>query len=66
MKIATVSRKSPATGRPLPSPASDGQDLPVLGVSPAPRQAPDWAVLMRDGVQPTLVLGGERRTQGRR
>ena len=54
------------TPRRAPVPAGDGQDIPVLGVSLAPRQAPDWPGLLRDGVQPALVLGAERRMQGRR
>jgi hypothetical protein len=66
MKIATVSRKSTPMPRHPPAPASDGQDIPVLGVSLAPRQSPDWPALLREGVQPALVLGAERRLQGRR
>jgi hypothetical protein len=49
-----------------PHPASPDHDLPVLAAMESSTRRPDWESLMDDGVQPTIVLGGERRLRGRR
>ena len=42
-------------------------DLPVIATErPDPPQRPDWPSLFDDGVQPAMLLGAERRSQGAR
>jgi len=69
MKIATrtpQSRTPPHSVRAVkPLPVQD-HDLPVLASEEAPTQRLDWETLMREGVEPALVIGGERRWHGRR
>ena len=48
-----------------PSPARES-DLPILAMEQAPMHPLDWEALMRDEVQPALLIGGERRWHGRR
>ena len=43
-----------------------GHDLPVLAAEHSPRVRPDWERLMENGAEPALILGAERRLQGRR
>ena len=69
MKIATRkthARNPPRNDRAVKQRPLHDHDLPVF-VAPetaAPRL--DWERLMEEGVQPALVVGGERRWQGRR
>ncbi len=41
-------------------------DLPVLAAGYELPHAPDWESLIGDGVEPSLVLGAERRLEGSR
>ena len=41
-------------------------DLPVLAAEEKDQPRLDWEALMREGVQPALLIGGERRWHGRR
>lgn len=41
-------------------------DLPVLAVEENPLAGVDWEPLLAAGVPPALILGAERRWQGRR
>ncbi|MGE5098278.1 MAG: hypothetical protein ACM3SO_24300 [Betaproteobacteria bacterium] len=41
-------------------------DLPVLGTVENPPVIIDWEPLLAAGVHPALILGAERRWQGRR
>ncbi len=41
-------------------------DLPVLSLEEYPRVHLDWDALLISGVQPALILGAERRWQGKR
>jgi len=45
---------------------SPDHDLPVLAAQAMAERRVDWESLMRDGVQPALLVGGERRWHGRR
>ena len=45
---------------------SPDHDLPVLAAQEMSERRVDWEALMREGVQPALLIGGERRWQGRR
>ena len=47
-------------------PAVQDHDLPVLAKEENPTVSLDWEPLLLAGVEPALVLGGERRWQGRR
>ncbi len=49
----------------LPPPPQD-HDLPVLAVEESAMSRIDWEGLMHDGVQPALLIDGERRRHGRR
>ena len=49
-----------------PQPKAQDHDLPVLALKGAAMPRLDWEALMRDGVQPALLVGGERRWHGRR
>ena len=69
MKIATrkphartLARNVRAAKRP---PVQD-HDLPILALEEAATPHLDWEALMRDGVQPALLVAGERRRHGRR
>ncbi len=46
--------------------SSFDHDLPVLAKERNPVAPIDWEPLLAAGVQPALVLGAERRWQGRR
>jgi len=48
------------------TPAPPDHDLPVLAAQEEPAFKPEWESLLAVGVQPALILGAERRTQGRR
>ena len=48
------------------SPPADNHDLPVLAAAEASRYRPPWESLLDDGVQPALILGAERRSNGGR
>ena len=48
------------------SPPADGHDLPVLAAAEESRYQPPWESLLDDGVQPALILGAERRSDGKR
>jgi len=54
-------RKSPRA-----SPPADSHDLPVLAAAEDSRYQPPWESLLDDGVQPALILGAERRSNGGR
>ena len=43
-----------------------GHDLPIIAFEETTAPQLDWDGLMRDGVQPALLVGGERRSHGRR
>jgi hypothetical protein len=66
MKIAVRSRKSLRNVRAATQPASQDHDLPVLALEEARVPGVDWDELLRDGVQPALLVDGERRSRGRR
>ena len=59
---ASYSPDGPATRRPAPQ----DHDLPVLACEENPPVQLDWEFLLAQGVQPALILGAERRSQGRR
>ena len=46
--------------------AAESHDLPVIGVVENARHLPRWESLLDDGVQPSLILGAERRSHGGR
>lgn len=48
------------------SPLADGHDLPILAAGEESRYQPPWESLLDDGVQPALILGAERRSNGGR
>ncbi len=67
MKIATG--KPPSASRNVHAakqPPAQDHDLPVLAMDEIAAPRLDWDALMRDGVQPALLVGGERRWRGRR
>ena len=43
---------------------AETHDLPVLAALEGPRHLTPWESLIDDGVQPALILGAERRSQG--
>ncbi|HET7729075.1 MAG TPA: hypothetical protein VFK48_03495 [Usitatibacter sp.] len=47
-------------------PTVQDHDLPVLGIERNPRVRLDWDSMLAAGIQPALILGAERRWQGRR
>ena len=49
-----------------PMPTLPDHDLPLLALEHSPRVRIDWESLMDDGMQPSLVLGAERRLRGSR
>jgi len=69
MKIATRKpriRMPPRNVRAVkPQPLQD-HDLPILAVEEASMEKLDWEALMGDGMQPALLIDGERRWRGRR
>ncbi len=52
--------------RALNRPQVQDHDLPVLAAEQGDPPRLDWETLMREGVQPALLLDGERRWRGRR
>lgn len=68
MKVASKSRAAvparnvPAAKRP---PVQD-HDLPILALEELPGREADWKSLLEAGVEPALLIGGERRWHGRR
>ena len=56
-------RWQPAKARPV---AVQDHDLPVLAKEENPTVSLDWEPLLLAGIQPALVVGGERRWHGRR
>jgi hypothetical protein len=69
MKIATRkphARTPPRNVRAVKPLAGQDHDLPVLASEEAPTHRVDWEALMQDGVQPALLVDGERRSRGRR
>ena len=69
MKIATrkpCARTPPRNVRAAKQPQAQDHDLPVLAARESPVSRPDWEKLMGDGVQPALLVAGERRWHGRR
>ena len=68
MKIA-IGKPPAATSRNVRAarqPPAQDHDLPVLALRETALPRLDWDALMRDGVQPALLVGGERRWHGRR
>jgi hypothetical protein len=60
--METVARQ-----RPIEKPAThDTHDLPVLAALQAAKVVTPWESLLEDGVQPSLILGAERRSGGGR
>ena len=68
MKSVVESRPEPIADRKSrrASPPADNLDLPVLAAAEASRYRPPWESLLDDGVQPALILGAERRSNGGR
>lgn len=69
MKIATGkprARKLLRNVRAVNRTPSPDHDLPVLAGQEMSERRFDWEALMRDGVQPALLIGGERRWHRRR
>ena len=69
MRLSAEMSRNPATQREAPGPrrvAEQGHDLPILAAEENPRPNLDWESLLASGVQPALILGAERRLQGRR
>jgi hypothetical protein len=66
MKIATRSPKSLRNVRAAKQPAAQDHDLPILAIEEAGVPGVDWDELLHDGVQPALLIDGERRLRGRR
>ena len=68
MKVASKSRAAaprrnvPATSRP---PVPD-HDLPILAAEEMPTRETDWKPLLEAGIEPALLIDGERRWHGRR
>lgn len=48
------------------TPAPADHDLPLLAAQEEPAFRPEWEELLDTGVQPALILGAERRSQGKR
>jgi hypothetical protein len=69
MKIAVSKPHARASARnvhAVKQPMPQEHDLPILALQEAPTLHLDWDALMHDGVQPALLVGGERRSHGRR
>ena len=69
MKIATRkphARTPQRNVRAAKPPSVQDHDLPILALEEASTLQLDWDELIEDGVQPALLVGGERRWQGRR
>ena len=58
-----VKERRPVERNELPG---DAHDLPVLAALEAARYLTPWESLFDDGVQPSLILGAERRSGGAR
>lgn len=56
----------PVTGARRSAPREPGHDLPVLAAEQPGTLRPRWDKLLAAGIQPALVLGAERRLQGKR
>jgi hypothetical protein len=68
MKVASKSRAA-APRRNLPAsirPPVPDHDLPILAMEEMPAREEDWKTLLETGVEPALLIGGERRWHGRR
>ena len=68
MKIAHRKLHSAAPNRNVRAakqPSSQDHDLPILALEQSTPRL-DWEALMGDGVQPALLVAGERRWHGRR
>ena len=69
MKIATrkphtrTPRRNVRAAKP---PSVQDHDLPILALEETCTLQLDWDELIDDGVQPALLVGGERRWHGRR
>jgi hypothetical protein len=69
MKIATRkphARTPQRNVRAAKPPSVQDHDLPILALEEASTPQLDWDELIGEGVQPALLVGGERRWQGRR
>lgn len=69
MKIATRkphARTPPRNVRAAKPPSVQDHDLPILALEEASARQLDWDELIEEGVQPALLVGGERRWHGRR
>lgn len=69
MKIATRKphvRTPRRNVRAVKPPSVQDHDLPILALEEASTLQLDWDELIDDGVQPALLVGGERRWHGRR
>lgn len=69
MKIATRKPHARAPQRNVRAakpPSVQDHDLPILALEEASARQLDWDELIEEGVQPALLVGGERRWHGRR
>jgi hypothetical protein len=69
MKIATRKppvRTLPRNVRAVKAQSVQDHDLPILACEEVAAVRIDWEALMVDGVQPALLVDGERRWRGRR
>jgi len=64
--MTLVTREAAAPKRRHASMQSQDHDLPLLAWQEHPKVWLDWEPLLAAGVQPALILGAERRWQGRR
>ena len=66
MNFVTHRARPSVHSRNVARPASQDHDLPLLAKQENPTVSLDWEPLLLAGVQPALVVGGERRWHGRR
>ncbi len=68
MTISTIKpTASPSTSARAAAPRERDHDLPVLAAEQhAGMLRPQWDQLLSAGIQPALVLGAERRLEGKR
>ena len=65
MKVASKSRAATPRRNVPASPVQD-HDLPILAAEEMPARETDWKPLLEAGIEPALLIGGERRWHGRR
>jgi len=64
--MTLIAEESRVLRKRLHAHATPDHDLPMLAIEQQPHVQIEWEVLMGNGVLPALILGAERRLQGRR